>query len=72
MDAKRCDRCNKFYDPGMVETLPKRLARLFSPIPEFEAHLFSIQVGEELDLCPKCSDSLTSWFKEGAISYDSD
>lgn len=63
-DAKKCDRCGKYYTPfdstgSPLEALAASLAKLQS---------FSIEmVKPNCDLCPDCLKSFKRWFdmKEG-------
>ena len=59
MNAKRCDRCKKFYDDD------EALERFTLSDPRwryditYDAHPYGVIVK---DLCPDCRESLYSWF----------
>lgn len=58
MKAKKCDRCSSFFDGEKIE-LPESYAvkRRSKTASRYE---------KTLDLCPKCTEELGTWMKEGA------
>ncbi len=61
-DAKKCDRCGKYYTPSVsvknpLEVLAESLSRTYS---------FSVEmkkaIGTVCDLCPDCMKSFERWF----------
>ena len=70
MDAKKCDRCGKFYEernPNAFETLAESLKRALAILNErlFARINVMEKIEQELDLCPACLKSLNKWMKEG-------
>lgn len=62
-DAKKCDRCGKFYqetEPTALGSLASAMEQLLSPGTICARKLL---VEKFLDLCPSCSASLTQWLK---------
>lgn len=54
MEAKRCDRCGRFFDkPECYQSV-----RVFSPELKEKS-------GECLDLCNDCMHKLTRWLENG-------
>ena len=54
MNAKKCDRCGKLYEP---ETIIEgyRLTRYSQ---------FNSRYQKKIDLCPECHESLKKWFEQ--------
>ena len=69
MDAKKCDRCGKFYDHyyglGLDQSMKKRfkidstnsMQLVFTPKFSTQSKNYS----EVLDLCPDCMHGLLKW-----------
>lgn len=57
-NAKRCDRCGKFYEMGWQMKVMIKRARCSD--------------SDRFDLCPKCHDKLTRWMnkKQPVIEVD--
>ena len=64
--AKKCDRCGDFYTEkesnvfNDATTALQRLAEALSPICPTKTREQQV-IETVLDLCPKCSKSLTNW-----------
>jgi hypothetical protein len=50
-EAKKCDRCKKFYEIGPLTSRGTFLIRRKDAL-----------ITTPLDLCPECNDSLSTWF----------
>ena len=62
-DAKKCDRCGKYYQkaqPTALESLADSLRAIVTP-QRVTAQISVIETF--LDLCPSCSKSLRIWAK---------
>lgn len=71
-NAKRCDRCKSYYDPITDKAAPS-----FKDRPIYALILCSLftQVGDPIDLCPKCANELIRWldsysYMPAPINYD--
>ena len=63
-DAKKCDRCGKYYTPSILFESPlEMLAANLSKVSSFRVEA----VVPNCDLCPDCTKSFERWFdmKEG-------
>lgn len=55
-NAKKCDRCGKFYDPNEVT--------FKEDVSEFHLVRLKNCFERELDLCQNCQYELTNWMKK--------
>lgn len=61
MDAKKCDRCGKYYDPDVnVGYIGED--RLFQH--HGCLYFYPVEDSPHIDLCPECSDRFESWLNE--------
>jgi len=68
MIAMRCDRCGKYYDLTNNE-LDNFAIRMFRANIENKGANSRVvyHQGEQLDLCPKCVESLNIWFDNSEV-----
>ena len=59
MTAKKCDRCNKFYDSKEIMKKFKATDSEWRYSLIYDCHPYPAHT---LDLCPDCLESLYSWF----------
>lgn len=70
MDAKKCDRCRKFYEPyvGVDPMLPGNSGtKYFHPYNYigFFNNIRSDSPNKYIDLCPDCMNTLRRWMEAG-------
>ena len=66
MNAKKCDKCKKFYEPykGLHKRgMSPRGEPLFK-IPFNQVILENSTKRENIDLCPECMQAFDNWLKE--------
>ena len=62
MDAKKCDRCGKFY---IIEFCGCNLKTRYGKLSTYEYDVLRNESCEkERDLCPDCMKSLFEWFRQ--------
>lgn len=63
MDARKCDRCGKFYD---IEKVKAYESKFFDKVYEVNSHMqLSENVVEKFDLCPDCRKAFEEFVKGG-------
>lgn len=60
MNAKKCDRCGRYYDNYRKQTYTLRKASEYLHGKDFTEDT------DEVDLCEKCSIELFEWFSGGS------
>jgi hypothetical protein len=65
-DAKKCDRCGKYFDVGSFISLHST-----EEYPNFYFELYYSN-NDEVDLCNKCHTSLVKWFNRKGVSNEED
>lgn len=70
MDAKKCDRCHKYYEPyrGVDPMLPHdSCTKYFHPYNYigFFNNIETDTLNKYVDLCSDCMDTLRRWLEAG-------
>lgn len=65
-NAKKCDKCNKFYSPYEVG-MRKRVGATYSPTNSVAFCDDALRFSFRLDLCPECLKNAVDYF---GISID--
>ena len=66
MEAKKCDKCKKFYEPykGLHKWGMSPSGEPLFEIPFNQVILENRTKRENIDLCPECMQAFDNWLKE--------
>lgn len=71
MEARKCDRCNEFYDLSKEDQERKDWpADIKGAIARLYLRPGSDEKGEWYDLCPKCVKSLQEWLEHPKLAKE--
>ena len=66
MEAKKCDRCKKFYElyKGLHKCGMSPSGEPLFEIPFNHVTLENWTKSEDIDLCPECMEAFDNWLKK--------
>lgn len=61
-DAKKCDRCGKYYMPSVSVKSPLEVLAESLSVASGSREEMKNAIGKACDLCPDCMNSFERWF----------